>query len=111
MSDPILPEMTERQLRDWPVAVAEAQRYVDTSDIQTWIGHPWWQVRMEEESRPGRGHYLSAVWCDGECLVQISMDVYGGPTVSVGEVRWLHNGADEECDCEPCTTERQEDDW
>jgi hypothetical protein len=101
--------MTERQARDWPRGVAEAQQYVETSTIPLEITHHEWTVRWEEESRPGRGHGLSAVFCDGEYVVQIMMDVYGGPRVAVAETNWIHNGFDEECDCEHCEAERRED--
>lgn len=99
--------MTERQASDWPGAVAEAQRYVTTSAIPLDIGTHWWRVRWDDESRPGRCHAMWASWCDGEYLVDIHMDVYGNPTVSVAEVNWLHSSALEECECEPCVEERE----
>jgi hypothetical protein len=105
-----MPEMTERQARDWPSGVAEAQRYVDTSMIPLNLKRYEWTVQWDDESRPGRGHAFSAVYCDGEYIVQICMDVYGGPRVAVGETHWVHNGFDEECDCEHCEAERREDD-
>lgn len=99
------PVFTERQLEAWPGAVAEAQHYVDgtiTEDHEHWD----WEIQWREESRPGRGHAISAIWSDGEYLVQITMDVYGYPAVSVAETRWIHNSADEECDCGPCLLDR-----
>lgn len=101
--------MTERQARDWPGAVAEAQRYVDTSSIPLDLDRYEWSVHWMEETRPGRGHDLSAVYCDGEYLVHITMDVYGGSRVAVAQVDWLHNDRDEECDCEPCEAERADE--
>lgn len=101
-------KMTERQARDWPSGVAEAQRYVDTSTIPTDLDHYAWTVRWADESRSGRGHALSAVYCDGEYVVQIVMDVYGGPQVAVGETDWIHSGFDEECDCYHCEAERRD---
>ena len=98
-------KFTERQAKAWPDAVAEAQRYVDTGTISEDITNYYWIVQYHEETRPGRGHDFDAVWCDGEFLVQIAMDVYGSPSVSVAEVRWLHSSADEECACEPCKEE------
>lgn len=97
-------KMTERQARDWSSAVKEAQQHVDTSTIPTDIGH--WKAVWADEVRPGRGHSVDATWCDGEYLVQIMMDVYGSPSVSVASLEWLHNSSDEECQCEPCAVER-----
>lgn len=100
------PEFTERQAAAWPDAIAEVQRYVDTSVS---FGLHNWTVEWDEESRPGRGHAFDGVWCDGEHLVQIRMDVYGHPSVSVAAVDWLHNSSDEECPCEPCAAARKAD--
>lgn len=100
---------TERQATRWPEKVAEAQRYVTSSTISVDIDSYWWTLDWKDELRPGRGHDLVAQWCDGECLAFIHMDVYGNGSVSVAEVHWLHNGADEECDCEHCTAEREAD--
>ncbi|MDY0984608.1 hypothetical protein SOM10_11950 [Microbacterium sp. CFBP9023] len=103
-----MPEMTERQKAAWPEAVAEAQRYVD-STIPTDLADHYWRVRWDDESRPGRGHMMWATWANGEHFVEISMDVYGYPRVSVAEMTWLHNSSDEDCDCEPCAADRAED--
>ncbi|MFE6966850.1 hypothetical protein ACFVAJ_17200 [Agromyces sp. NPDC057679] len=105
-----MPEMTERQAEAWPDAIAEAQRYVDTSTISESLTHWYWAVRWEDETRPGRGHAMTATWSDGEYHVEISMDVYGNPRVAVAEVDWLHNGSDEECGCAYCEAERHDDD-
>ncbi len=101
------PKFTERQAAAWPEAVAEVQRYVDTSTVTSDL-HGW-TVSWEPESSPGRGHLFDAFWCDGEYMAQVRMDVYGYPSVSVAEVTWVHSSSNEECDCEPCTTLRDED--
>lgn len=98
---------TERQAAAWPDAIAEAQRYVPTSTIPTDIDRYDWQVTWAEEIRPGRGHAVGATWCDGEYLVQVRMDVYGYPVVSVAETTWLHSGSYEECECSWCERERE----
>ena len=98
--------MTERQAAAWPSAVAEAQRYVETSTIPADLDRYAWRVTWAEETRPGRGQALDATWCDGEYLVQILMDVYGYPAVSGAETRWLHNSSYEECECGYCEEER-----
>lgn len=102
-------EMTYRQAAAWPEAVAEAQRYVTSSTIPTDPAHYHWRVTWAEEVHPGRGQALDATWCDGEYLVQIRMDVYGYPAVSVAETTWLHSSTDEECDCDYCVAERDDD--
>ena len=98
--------MTARQARDWPTAVAEVQRYVDSSAVPVAIES--WQVVWGEETRPGRGHLLDALWLDGEYVAQIRMDVYGAPMVSVAETHWVHSSADDQCPCSHCATEREE---
>lgn len=98
---------TERQAKAFPEAITEAQRYVD-GHIHDDITHGHWTVSWAEEFRPGRGQQFSGVWCDGEHLVHVLMDVYGYPSVSVAEVTWLHSSSDEECDCDPCTTTRED---
>ena len=108
MSDPTT--FTERQAAAWPEAVAEVQRYTQGT-IPTDPDHGDWAIKRAEESRPGRGYAISAFWLDGEHVVQIMMDVYGYKTVSVAETCWLYNSADEDCDCEPCTAEREADRW
>lgn len=98
---------TERQAAAWPKAIAEAQRYVETSTVPE--GLHAWIVEWAEEIRPGRGHAFNGVWLDGEYIVQIRMDVYGSPSVSVGSTEWLHSSDDEECPCQPCRTDRDEE--
>jgi hypothetical protein len=106
------PQMTARQAKDWPDAVARVRRHgCEVTEDPTGYG---WTLDWHEEVRPGRGHYLSATWNDGEHFAQITMDVYGGPVVSVAALDWIHSDSYEECDCEPCDaereTERQEED-
>lgn len=103
-------DATERQIAAWPEKVAEAQRYIETSTLPTALGHWGWAKVWADETRPGRGHDLSATYCDGEYLVQITLDVYGHGDVSVAEVSWLHSSAYEECGCSYCEKERDEDD-
>ena len=99
---------TERQSKAWPGMVAEVQRYAGTTIHESPESY-WWTIDWKDETRPGRGHDLVAQWCDGEYLAFVHMDVYGNGSVSVAEVAWLHNSADEECDCEHCTVEREAD--
>lgn len=103
-------QMTARQLAAWPEAIAEIQRYVETSTVPTSPNHHEWKIVFDQESRPGRGHLIDATWCDGEYLAHIRMDVYGYPSVSVAEVSWLHSSSYEECGCSYCERERENDD-
>lgn len=103
------PEFTQRQAAAWPEAIAEAQRYVPSSTITTDPNLPWWLLSWADETRPGRGHRFSALWCDGEYLVQIRMDVYGYPSVSVAETTWLHSSDDDECECASCKRARDDE--
>ena len=101
------PTFTERQSRDWPDAIARIRQHgVHVEEDPTAYG---WQLDWHEEVRPGRGHYLSAVWNDGEHFAQVVMDVYGSPSVSVAALDWIHSDADEECGCGPCEAEREAD--
>lgn len=101
-----MPVMTEKQYAAWPDAVARA-RTAGADGIQE--ADYAWKYHWEDESRPGRGHYLSALWTDGEHFVQITMDVYGYPTVSVAELVWVHSDALEECDCALCRDPESQD--
>lgn len=100
---------TERQLAAWPDSIAEAQRYVNTSTLPASIDHWNWTKEWAEEVRPGRGQDLSAIYMDGEYVVQIILDVYGNGSVSVAETTWVHSSSFEECDCEHCEKEREEE--
>lgn len=99
-------QMTERQAAAWPQALETMRRYgVDAPpDLDHWC----WHAKWGEETRPGRGHRLNAVYCDGDYFVQVLMDVYGYPSVSVATVDWVHSDSDEECYCRYCEDERSE---
>ncbi|GAB3166991.1 hypothetical protein GCM10027059_26850 [Myceligenerans halotolerans] len=103
------PTFTERQAKAWTEAVADIRsRGVNVdSDIN---GSFYWTPRWEDEVRPGRGHLLDAIWIDGEHFVQVRMDVYGYPSISIAALEWLHASEDEECGCDRCEAERREDD-
>ncbi|MGG7510885.1 hypothetical protein [Plantibacter sp. YIM 135249] len=104
-----MPEMTERQANAWPGVLAEIQRDVDTSTVSDDLSDWQWTVVWEDESRPGRGNAMRAMWCDGEYVASVTMDVYGGPGVGVAQTDWLHNSSDEECECEHCVAERDDE--
>lgn len=96
------PTMTDRQKAAWPKAVDEARAHGADVDADA----PWsWTFEWREESRPGRGRDLNAIYADSDHVVQIVLDVYGNGSVSVGEVDWIHSSADETCECEVCATD------
>lgn len=73
-------------------------------------GH--FDLAFEDEIRPGRGHTLRWVLCDGEKIAQGTLDVYGNGDFGVGDVEWTHTPEGCESDCctddagepvEPCT--------
>lgn len=105
----IMKKLTKAQLRDLPSAIKEAQVYVD-SDIQEDLNAVYWNVILDDETRPGRGHRMKAIWTDYIQYVEISMDVYGYPSVYVSELSPIHYSYDEECPCVPCTVAREEED-
>lgn len=100
--------MTERQYRAWPEAVLDVSRRLEAlgayppGDPDDWR----WAFHWDEETRPGRGHDLAAVYLDGEALATIRMDVYGSWSTATGEVDWVHTESDE-CTCPPCTEQRK----
>lgn len=101
-----MPEMTEQQAAVWPEYVAEARLHgpsLSRSEHQ-------WDFTWREETRPGRGHDLSAMQWDGEYVAHIGLDVYGRGFLAVAETHLIHNSADDECACEPCSKEREDED-
>jgi hypothetical protein len=101
-----MPELTERQQKAMVERVEEAKLHgVDMNPFQPW---DWaWHGRFEDETRPGRGHSFNGIWCDGEKLVQLSMDPYGHGYMSIADVDWLHGG--EDCQCDVCEGLRDEE--
>ena len=102
--------MTERQTVALDERIAEAREKHDV-EMSPWTpyDHEWRSI-FREEIRPGRGHDLDLLYLDGEVIVQITMDPYGYGSMSIGTTDWTHSDSLEECDCDPCTTERAEDD-
>ena len=99
------PTFTERQAAAWPKAIEEIRRYAPQAPVDP----RQWTLDWADEVRPGRGHFLNATWLDGENFAQILMDVYGGPSVSVADIDWIHANSDEECGCDYCVEEREAD--
>jgi hypothetical protein len=99
------PQLTKRQARDWPGAIARLRVHYPPlpEDIRNWT------VDYAEEARPGRGHFVSATYLDGEIFAQVMMDVHGYPSVYIAQLDWIHSDANEECDCEPCLTEAKQE--
>ena len=68
-------------------------------------GH--FDLAFEDEVRPGRGHFLRWVMCDGEKIAQGTLDPYGNGDHGVGDVDWTCRGS--ECEAE-CCAEPDDDD-
>lgn len=102
-------EFTERQKAAWPKAVAEIERYTGKGTVPPLSALQWF-IRWQEEVRPGRGHYVSAVLIIDDWWAQVDMDVYGYQHTSVSTWDVVHNDSDEDCPCDYCTAERAEDD-
>jgi hypothetical protein len=100
-----LPELTEKQKAALPNLIAEAAAHGLV------IPGPWsFDVTFREESRPGRGHDVSLMYCDGDMIATGTVDVYGnGAGLGIGNVEWIHD-LSEECECGPCQRERSDDD-
>lgn len=90
------PRFTERQAKAWQEDV------VPVLGRHGIAGLPNWNLHWSPETRPGRGHYLNATYCDGEHFAQVLMDVYGYPSISVAALDWIHADSDEELECETC---------
>lgn len=100
-------KFTERQRRHWDDAI---QRLRDTGAEVRWEpSHHNWTIKFHDELRPGRGHYIDAIFIDGEILARIMMDVYGYPKTSWAHLDWQHADVFEECDCDCCVNEREDD--
>lgn len=106
-------ELTARQAAAMPDVVARVARHdVEVpGDI-----HRWDRVEWQDETRPGRGHAINALhFYDSSYFVQLLMDVYGSPSISVCSFEPIHNDGDDDCDCGPCEDDRDAedrvDDW
>lgn len=97
------PALTWRQEIAWPKAVERLRRHYDSlpADFHRW------EVSWSPESRPGRGHAITATYADGEFFAQVLMDVYGYPSVSIARLDLIHADSDEECGCDECLKERE----
>lgn len=98
-----MPELTEKQAKAMPEIVAEALRHEAEvpEDIDRWDYVTW-----QDEIRPGRGHFVSAIHFSDSRMTQVLMDVYGYPNISVSYVEPIHNSADDECSCDQCEEDR-----
>ena len=94
-----MPELTEKQAKAWEEDVTpRLERHGISSNLRS----HYWHVQWGEEARPGRGHYFDGYFIDGEHFVQVMMDVYGYPSVSIATLDWIHADSDEGLVCETC---------
>lgn len=61
-------------------------------------------ISFYQENYPGRGSDFDYFYSNGESIVTGFITVYGGGHLCVGEVEWVHNSANEDCQCTPCTS-------
>lgn len=66
-----------------------------------------WHIALDPETRPGRGHDLTAWAADGEHMATQYLDPYGYGPLVVSSIDLIHNDDDEdhfdaegECKCE-----------
>lgn len=101
-----MPELTPRQAAAMPEVVARAARH--DVEVPTDI-HRWDRVEWQDESRPGRGHVVNALhFYDSTYFVQLIMDVYGYPSISVCSFDPIHSDGHGDCQCDPCAEDRAE---
>ncbi len=81
--------LTEKQIK----ALEEAGGRVENICGQD-LGR--WHIALEEETRPGRGHDLTAWAADGEYMATQYLDPYGYGSLVVSSIDVMHNDADEE---------------
>jgi len=55
-----------------------------------------WDISFRDETRPGRGHDITAWYADGEHLVVQYLDPYGSGPLVVSSLDLIHNDDDEE---------------
>lgn len=55
-----------------------------------------WAIAYQDESRPGRGHSITAWAADGENLATAYLDPYGHGPLVIAEIDLIHNDADED---------------
>ncbi|MCQ1951597.1 hypothetical protein NNX28_16895 [Arthrobacter sp. zg-Y859] len=91
--------LTDRQQK----ALEQAERRIEVI-TGTDLGE--WHIAYQPESRPGRGHDLSAWASDGEHMATQYLDPYGNGALVVYSIDLIHNDSDEEhfdedgiCDC------------
>lgn len=68
-------------------------------------------LSFAEEVRPHRGCDVTVHYSDGEFTINAGYDVYGNGYESIGNVDMIHSSSDDECDCTPCTTLREQEDF
>lgn len=61
-------------------------------------------ISFNRENYPGRGNDFDYFYSNGESIVTGFITVYGGGHLCVGEVEWVHNSANEDCQCTPCAS-------
>ena len=95
---------TDRQVRRIAKWLTEVGQHTEnTPRVRDLI----WQV--QRETRPGRGHDMTATYIDSDIVATLWIDPYGNGSDARGAIDWQHNGSDDECECRDCAACRAED--
>lgn len=92
--------LTQKQVKALDEATGRAEKIAGQD-----LGQ--WHVSYRPESRPGRGHDITAWAADGEYMATQYLDPYGNGPLVVSAIDLLHNDSDEDhfdpegcCSCE-----------
>lgn len=91
-------ELTERQEESLAEDLKDAQEVYGVEGIS----RERVSIAFIPEVRPGRGCNIEYFYSSGEFIVSGFIDVYGRSRMAIGEVEWVHNSANEYCECTPC---------
>ena len=94
MSDYYLPPEDLAKLKHPQVKALESAE--DRAETITGQNLGKWHIAYQEETRPGRGHDISAWASDGEYLATQYLDPYGNGALVVSQINLLHNDIDED---------------
>lgn len=89
-----LQELDKERLKDRQVAELETMHARAKKITGEDLGR--WHIAYDDESRPGRGHSITAWAADGENLATAYLDPYGHGPLVICSVELIHNDSDEE---------------
>lgn len=93
--------LTEKQ----ETSLDEAEKRVEAMTGESLVR---WHIEYQPETRPGRGHDISAWGLTDRYLATQFLDPYGNGSLVVSEYNVIHNDGDDDhfddegnCECEP----------